>query len=103
MQDTNPEALFDYVVSQLNRFHLAYLHIVEPRIQGNVTIDDDGSGMGVRHFRSIYQGTLITAGGYTRESGEEVLARGDADLVAYGRLFIANPDLPKRFCPRCTP
>ena len=51
----------------------------------------------MRHFRPLYQGTLITAGGYTRDMGEAVLARGDADLVAYGRLFIANPDLPKRF------
>jgi N-ethylmaleimide reductase len=40
---------------------------------------------------------LITAGGYTRETGEAIIVQGDADLVSYGRLFIANPDLPKRF------
>ena len=51
----------------------------------------------MRHFRPIYHGTLITAGGYTRETGNAVLKAGEADLVAYGRLFIANPDLPKRF------
>ena len=97
MSDTDPEALFNYVVTKLNLFNLAYLHVVEPRIQGNITVADDGSGLGVRHFRPIYQGTLITAGGYSRDMSEAVLARGDADLVAYGRLFIANPDLPKRF------
>ncbi|MFP4103589.1 alkene reductase [Coleofasciculus sp.] len=97
MSDSNPEALFNYVVSELNRFNLAYLHIIEPTIQGNVTVEDEGTGLGVRHFRPIYNGTLITAGGYTRETGDAVLKAGEADLVAYGRLFIANPDLPKRF------
>jgi N-ethylmaleimide reductase len=98
MNDSNPEALFNYVVTQLNSLNLAYLHIVEPRIKGS---HDDFSvkkiELGVQHFRPLYQGTLITAGGYTRETGEAILAQGDADLVAYGRLFIANPDLPKRF------
>lgn len=97
MSDSNREALFNYVVSELNQFNLAYLHLVEPRIQGNVTVEDDGTGLSVGHFRPIYNGTLITAGGYTRETGDEVLQSGDADLVAYGRLFISNPDLPKRF------
>jgi N-ethylmaleimide reductase len=97
MFDSDPEALFNYVVSELNLFNLAYLHIVEPRIQGHEIIEDDGNGLGARHFRSIYHGTIITAGGYTRETGEAILEQGDADLVAYGRLFIANPDLPKRF------
>lgn len=97
MSDSNPEALFNYVVSELNRFNLAYLHIIEPKIQGNVTVQDEGTGLGVRHFRPLYNGTLITAGGYTRETGDTVLKAGEADLVAYGRLFIANPDLPKRF------
>lgn len=97
MFDSNLEALFNYVVAEFNRFNLAYLHLVEPRIQGNVTIEDDGTGLGSKHFRPIYHGTLISAGGYTRELSEEVLQAGDADLIAYGRLFIANPDLPERF------
>ncbi|GFE70119.1 alkene reductase [Chroococcus sp. FPU101] len=97
MYDSNLQALFDYVVAELNRFNLAYLHLVEPRVQGNVTIEDDGTGLGSKHFRPIYQGIIIAAGGYTRELGEEVLETGEADLIAYGRLFIANPDLPERF------
>jgi N-ethylmaleimide reductase len=98
MYDSNPEALFNYVVTQLDRFKLAYLHIVEPRIKGS---HDDFTEkkvqLGVHHFRPLYGGTLITAGGYTRETGEAVIVNGDADLVSYGRLFIANPDLPRRF------
>ncbi|MDJ0899561.1 MAG: alkene reductase [Xenococcus sp. MO_188.B8] len=97
MQDSNPQALFGYVGKELNRFSLAYLHIVEPRIQGDKNIEDDSNGLGVKFFRPIFQGTLITAGGYTRDMGNSVLASGNADLVAYGRLFIANPDLPERF------
>ena len=98
MNDSNPEALFNYVVTQLERLKLAYLHIVEPRIKGS---HDDFTEkkvqLGVHHFRPLYSGTLITAGGYTCETGEAIIVQGDADLVSYGRLFIANPDLPKRF------
>ena len=97
MHDSNPEELFGYVGKELNRFGLAYLHIVEPRIKGDTKVEEDSNGLGVKFFRPIFAGTLITAGGYTRETGNEVLASGNADLVAYGRLFIANPDLPQRF------
>lgn len=97
MHDSNPAATFDYVANALNQSALAYLHIIEPRIKGNITIEDDATGLGVRHFRSIYKGTLVTAGGYTKETGEAILEEGYADLVAYGRLFLANPDLPTRF------
>lgn len=97
MHDSHPKAIFSYVAQALNKFDLAYLHVVEPRIQGNITIADDGTGLGARFFRSIFQGSIITAGGYTRETGEAVLQDNHADFVAYGRLFLANPDLPKRF------
>lgn len=96
MYDSNPEALFSYVANALDRFGLAYLHIVEPRVDGNVTLGH-ASGFPASYFRPIFHGTIITAGGYDRDRGNAVLAAGDADLVAYGRLFIANPDLPKRF------
>lgn len=96
MYDSNPEALFSYVANALDRFGLAYLHIIEPRVDGNVMLGH-ASGFPASYFRPIFQGTIITAGGYDRDSGNAVLAAKDADLVAYGRLFIANPDLPKRF------
>ena len=97
MSDSNPQALFGYVGKELNQFGLAYLHIVEPRIKGDRHDDDSSNGLGVKFFRPLFDGTLIAAGGYTHEMGNAVLAAGEADLVAYGRLFIANPDLPKRF------
>ncbi|MDY7019815.1 MAG: alkene reductase, partial [Cyanobacteriota bacterium] len=92
MHDSNPTQTFSYIAQELNRLEIGYLHIVEPRIKGNVTIEDDGQGLGSKFFRPIFQGTIITAGGYTRETGEEVLRNNTADFVAYGRLFLANPD-----------
>jgi N-ethylmaleimide reductase len=94
MHDSNSEALFNYVVDALNRFNLAYLHLVEPRWDAP---GDEPAELGTQHFRSIYHGTLISAGGYDRDKGNAVLAAGDADLIAYGRWFISNPDLPERF------
>jgi N-ethylmaleimide reductase len=97
MKDSNPTATFTYVAEALNQFKLAYLHVIEPRIRGNITIADDEQGLGTKFFRPIFQGAIITAGGYTYETGEAILQQNNADFVAYGRLFLANPDLPKRF------
>ena len=97
MHDSNPVATFSYLAEQLNRLEIAYLHVVEPRIKGNVTIEDDGTGLGAKFFRPIFKGTIISAGGYTRDTGEEFIKDNNADFIAYGRLFISNPDLPKRF------
>lgn len=104
MSDSNLNALFDYVVDALNRFNLAYLHLVEPRITTEAlnrwkkTNDsNDKEELTSGHFRSIFRGTIISAGGYDRELGNATIAAGDADLIAYGRLFISNPDLPARF------
>ena len=97
MHDSNPVATFTYIARELDRLGIAYLHVIEPRIKGNVTIEDDVTGLGAKFFRPLFSGKIITAGGYTRETGEEVIANHDADFVAYGRLFEANPDLPERF------
>lgn len=97
MSDSNPEALFSYVAKALNRFGLAYLHLVEPRVNNSVTLEENSTHMTAGYFRPIFHGTLLSAGGYDRERGEAILAAGDADLVVFGRLFIANPDLPQRF------
>mgnify|MGYP003366310032 CR=1 FL=1 len=48
-------------------------------------------------MRKAFRGTFIAAGGYDREDGNNAVAEGRADLIAYGRIFLANPDLPKRF------
>lgn len=97
MSDSDPKALFTYVVKQIERFNLAYLHIVEPRVQGNMDVETPDMALSTSYFRTVYNGTIISAGGHTRETGEATLAGGHADLIAYGRLYIANPDLPNRF------
>nr|CAB3469991.1 unnamed protein product [Digitaria exilis] len=94
--DAEPVALADYMVRQLNVHEgLLYCHMVEPRMT-NV----DGRRQ-IPHrllpFRKAFNGTFIAAGGYDCAEGNKVVADGYTDLVAYGRLFLANPDLPRRF------
>jgi N-ethylmaleimide reductase len=96
MSDSHPAALFDYVAEQLNRFQLAYLHIIEPRVKGNVVIAEGQAPVAAEQLRKIFKGKIIAAGGFDPDSAEAVVEKGDADLVAFGRHFLANPDLPKR-------
>jgi N-ethylmaleimide reductase len=97
MSDSNPEGLFAYVAQELAKLNLAYLHLIEPRVLGNV--DDDSKNpdpVAAQLIRKHYKGTIIAAGGFKGHTAEAVLQAGDADLVAFGRDFIANPDLPER-------
>ena len=96
MYDSNRAATFGYVVKQLNQFNLAYLHLVAPRVEGFGSAEDQPD-LGTDFFRPIYDGTIMTAGGYSFDSGNAAIASGHADLVAFGRLYIANPDLVERF------
>jgi N-ethylmaleimide reductase len=88
-----------YLADQLNQFGLAYLHIIEPRIKGNVLIAEGQGSVAAARLRKIFKGIIVAAGGFEPESAEEIVEKGDADLVAFGRHFVANPDLPKRI--RC--
>ncbi|MGI0484685.1 alkene reductase [Pantanalinema rosaneae CENA516] len=98
MGDSNRKALFTYVVQQLDRFNLAYLHFVEPRADAIASSQaDHPDALTCRYFRSVYSGTIMSAGGYDRELANATIAAGDADLIAFGRLYIANPDLVERF------
>ncbi len=94
--DSDPDALFDYVAKELNQFGLAYLHIIEPRVRGNVVTAEGQYAIASARLRKIFKGRIIAAGGFEPATAEEVLENGDADLVAFGRHFLANPDLPKR-------
>jgi N-ethylmaleimide reductase len=96
MGDSDPNALFDYLVGQLNRFGLAYLHIIEPRVKGNIVIDEGQAPIAAAHLRTIFKGTIMAAGGFEPDTAEAVIEKGDADLVAFGRHFVSNPDLPDR-------
>ncbi|SAL34480.1 alkene reductase [Caballeronia humi] len=96
ISDSNPEATFTYAAEQLNRLGLAYLHIIEPRVKGVETIDEGQKPVASELLRKVFDGPIITAGGFNGEGAEEILQKGDADLVAFGRFFASNPDLPYR-------
>lgn len=95
MQDSNPIATFSYVIEQLNQFPLAYIHLMEPNEQDLATREVINPVIST--FRPLYQGLIITNGGYDKNQGNQILSTGEADLVSFGKLFIANPDLPERF------
>lgn len=95
MLDKESIAVHNYIVAKLNDYDLAYLHLTEPftDVSGNPFAIQEV----VKHFRPIYKGTLIINRGFNKDTANQVLANGDADLVAFGTLYIANPDLVERF------
>ena len=99
MGDNTPRETFAYIARELNHWGLAYLHLVEPIMRGTRQADcGDQSPNGIIGImRREFEGPLILAGGYGMDSAEEALNVGRADLIAFGRPFIANPDLPARF------
>lgn len=94
MHDSNPRATFTYAAEALNAFNLAYLHILEALPGHFLALDGDRY---TPNIRAAFRGVLMVNGGYDAEKGETAIAQGEADLVAYGVPFIANPDLVKRF------
>lgn len=83
-----------YTAEELNKFGLGYLHILDGLAFG---FHGKGEPMTLQEFRPLFHGTIIGNCGYTKELAEERIAAGDADLIAFGRPFITNPDLPERF------
>jgi N-ethylmaleimide reductase len=96
ISDSNPEATFTHAAERLNEFGLAYLHLIEPRVKGVETLDEHQKPVASAFLRKVFRGPIIAAGGFTREGADEILQKGDADLVAFGRYFASNPDLPYR-------
>ena len=97
MFDSDPKATFSHVAQVLNRFGLAYLHVIEPRIKGTEDIEDGAQPVAAGMLRNAFQGSIMAAGGFDRASAEAIIEAGVAETVAFGRSFIANPDLPERF------
>jgi N-ethylmaleimide reductase len=97
--DDDPEATFGYVSEMLTRYELAYLHLVNPAITAieNHAEPDERSRRVLELIRNAYHGTLIIAGGFDQDTAEQWLSTGRADAIAFGRKFLANPDLPDRF------
>ncbi len=96
ISDSNPEATFEYFARCLNQRGLAYLHVIEPRIKGTEEIELGRPAVAAAFLREFFKGPIIAAGGFDRAGAETILKAGHADLVAFGRLFSSNPDLPDR-------
>jgi N-ethylmaleimide reductase len=96
--EADPMPLYTHVVEGLNPLGLAYLHFIEPRSSGagRAEVNHQNVPSAMVLFRPIWKGVLITAGGFTGETAEAAIAEGHADAVAFGRIFISNPDLPRR-------
>jgi len=94
MTDSDPQTHFTYVCEKLNDYGLAYLHIVDA-LEGDIR--HGANVVELSTLRDAYKGVLITCGGYDKQRGNTVIADHQADAVAYGTLFISNPDLPERF------
>ncbi|OBZ89175.1 12-oxophytodienoate reductase 1 [Choanephora cucurbitarum] len=97
VQDDTPVETWGYLISQLQQSHpdLAYLHLVEPR--GDVFADKTNSIDTLEPYRKIWKGPLVVASGFSTNIPHAIdLAEKTGDLVAFGRAFIANPDLPER-------
>lgn len=99
VSDSNTQGLFTFILNELNKFNLAYVHLIEPRstTAGGSDAINEQAPLTSEMFRAAYNGNLISAGGYTKESGEAALNANLAEAIAYGRLYISNPDLDKRF------
>lgn len=82
-------ALYRYYLSELSKFDLAYLHVMRP-VNNEVAEDP------VTQARSLFKGNIIAAGNYTVDEAKKLISAGGAEAVAFGRSFIANPDLVRR-------
>ncbi|KAL9274348.1 12-oxophytodienoate reductase 3-like protein [Drosera capensis] len=98
--DSDPLGLGLAIVERLNKLQemqggkLSYLHMQAGSFKRGISEEEATL---LRKLSDAYHGTFMLAGGFTKELGSKALARGDAHLIAYGRLFIANPDLVRRF------
>jgi N-ethylmaleimide reductase len=96
--EADPMPLYSHVIASLDSLGLAYLHFIEPRSSGagRAEVNHQNVPSAMALFRPIWRGVLISAGGFTGESAEAAIVAGQADAIAFGRIFISNPDLPHR-------
>lgn len=94
--DSDPEGFGIYLSTELSKLGILFLHVSEPRM---VKKNDDQyiTPRPLHSIRMAFKGTFIASGGYNKSGGEKAVAENYADLISFGRLFLANPDLPKRF------
>lgn len=88
MEDEDAEEFYPFIIQELNKRKLAYLHL---------GFEEPTNTNWHERLRPLFQGIYLANGGFTKETGENLLASGGADAIVYGKLFLANPDLPERF------
>jgi N-ethylmaleimide reductase len=94
MEDDNPLETFSVTVTKINQYGLGYLHVVE-QAQDSKGIGEADLALSA-HLRILWNGLYVVNGGYDGPRGEQAIRTGHADAIAFGRLFLANPDLPAR-------
>jgi len=91
IRDSQPQTTFNAVVDMLNKHELAYLHVLEgDMLNGERKVDYNELK---NHFKGLYMANM----GYTKATAEEAISKGSAEMIAFGQLYIANPDLVERF------
>lgn len=95
ISDDDPESLFATAIAGLDRLGPAYLHVINLEVSGDRTVRAEGVDV-ARFARQHFSGKLMVAGGYELTSAEKALREGIADLIGFGRPYIANPDLVAR-------
>jgi len=85
---------FTYAATRLNEYGLAFLHVADGLAFG---FHEQGEPMTLQEFRAVFSGPVMGNCGYTQETAEEAIASGEADLIAFGRPYLSNPDLVERF------
>ena len=93
-EETTPT--YEYIVNRLNEYNLAYLHI------SGFTIQETVDPMKIvletaKHYRHLYNGSLIINKGFGKDTANQAIEDGITDMVSFGELYIANPDLVERF------
>ena len=98
MKDSDPIALFSYLIGKIDGLNLAYIHLIEPR--SSVAGGSDDVILSAPNtselFRKKYSGILISAGGYNVDLAKKAIAENQADAIAFGRYYISNPDIVAR-------
>jgi N-ethylmaleimide reductase len=98
IHDSDPRALFSFVIKELSKRHIAYLHVIEAR-GSEIGLTDElhkDAFNNATLFRSFFNGPFLSAAAYTPDSAALAIEEKHADAIAFGRLFIANPDLVER-------
>ncbi len=97
--DSDPVTTFTQAARDLDALGVAYLHVIEPGVNGTCSgpAQAQSTQLASGFFRPVFSGAIIAAGAHTAGTGAARIGRDEADLIAYGQLFIANPDLPARF------